>query len=373
MIRILHCIETIASGGVEQTILTLIRGLNKTKFQHRIICTWKGGPVAVALENEGVEIIAVGSFKHPFEWRKLYKVVLITREFRPHIIHGAVFEGMTMAAFSSFLTGVPVTILEETSDPQNRSKKANFLLRLLSSQADVIQAISDNVRNYLIENTGINRKKIKVIPNGLSFSNRKEKDELLPSLEYFSFLKNNFIVGFVGRLFNDHKRVSDLIMAAKLIESDSLKILIIGDGPDKGTLLDLVKELNLLDKIIFAGYQSQPEYFYSVMNILVVPSSREGFGLVAVEAMLHELPVIATKVGGLQDVVVDEETGFLIPSFSPESIANKIQILINDPELRKKMGRKGRERALHHFTAERYCHEVENLYVDLLSKKGIEI
>jgi len=76
MIRVLHCIETIASGGVEQTILTLIRGLDQSKFQHKIICTWKGGPMAEALENEGVEITAVGSFKHPFQWRKLQKVVI---------------------------------------------------------------------------------------------------------------------------------------------------------------------------------------------------------------------------------------------------------------------------------------------------------
>lgn len=369
MIRILHCIETIASGGVEQTLLTLIRGLDKGKFHHRIICTWKGGPVAEALEKEGIEVTSIGAFKHPFEWRKLQKVIQITKIFKPHIIHGAIFEGMTMATAASIFYKKAKVVFEETSDPQNRSNKANLLLRLMAKKANIFQAISSNVREYLVKNTGINPRKIKVITNGLRFPQRKEKGEIDHTSEYQSFLKNKFVIGFVGRLFDDHKRVSDLINAAKLIESDLIKVLITGDGPDRENLKNLVKELDLLEKVIFVGYQSQPEDFYSLMDILVVPSSREGFGLVAVEAMFYELPVIATKVGGLQEVVVDKETGFLVNPFSPEALAEKIQLLIDQPELRKIMGQKGKARALQYFTAERYCRDVENLYLELLDKK----
>ena len=107
------------------------------------------------------------------------------------------------------------------------------------------------------------------------------------------------------------------------------------------------------------------------MDVFCVPSAREGFGLVAVEAMLHNLPVIATKVGGLQDVVLDGETGYLVPPIAPQALAEKIQLLIDQPELRKQMGQKGKARALQHFTAERYCRDVENLYLELLDEKGI--
>ncbi|WP_100629629.1 glycosyltransferase [Algoriphagus formosus] len=369
-IRVLHCIETIASGGVEQTLLTLIRGLDKKKFHHRIICTWKGGPIAKALEAEGVDLIPIGSFKHPLQWSKHKQVLRVIREFKPHIIHGAIFEGMSMAAIGGKLGKVPITILEETSDPQNRSKKANFLLRLMSNQADVIQAISGNVGRYLIEKTGVKKDKIRVVLNGLSLSEKKEESELDQIQEYLALLKNELVIGFVGRLFDDHKRVSDLIKAVKLTKSDSLKVLIIGDGPDKKSLMALVNQFGLMDQVMFAGYQSHNQNFYSMMDVLVVPSSREGFGLVAVEAMLHGLPVIATKVGGLQDIVLDQETGYLVPPLSPESLAEKIQILIEQPELRQEMGEKGKQRALEHFSAERYCREVENLYLELLERKG---
>jgi glycosyltransferase involved in cell wall biosynthesis len=107
------------------------------------------------------------------------------------------------------------------------------------------------------------------------------------------------------------------------------------------------------------------------MDVLCVPSSREGFGLVAAEAMMHSLPVIASKVGGLKDIILDEETGFLVPPFSHQEIAHKIQILMQNPELRKKMGEKGNIRALANYSADRYVKEVEGLYLELLKAKGI--
>ncbi|WP_439490603.1 glycosyltransferase family 4 protein [Algoriphagus sp.] len=373
MIRVLHCVETIASGGVEQTLLTLIRGLDKRKFQHRIVCTWKGGAVAEALGNEGVEIITIGSFAHPFEWSKHKKVRRCIKEFMPHIIHGAVFEGMSMAAIGSFFGKVPVTILEETSDPQNRSKKANLLLRLFSTQADVIQAISGNVGRYLVERTGIRSEKIKIISNGVQFPKTISSFDLKAFRSKYSLSENQFIIGFVGRLFNDHKRVSDLIEAIKILGNKDVRVLIVGDGNDKGDLINLSQSLNILDQIIFVGYQSETNVCYELMNVFVIPSAREGFGLVAAEAMLQRLPVIATRVGGLQDIVVDGETGFLVPPFSPGAIAEKIKALLQSPDLRSAMGQKGYLRAMENYSAARYCKEIENLYLDFLKKKKVHL
>lgn len=371
MIRVLHCIETISSGGVEQTLLTLIQGLDKGRFEHRIICTWKGGPVAEALEREGVEITAVGAFRHPFEWQKHKQVIKQIKSFKPHILHGAIFEGISMAAIGTFFGDVPVTVFEETSDPQNRSKKANLLLRIFSTQADVIQAISKNVGSFLKEKTGIKEGKIRIIPNGVQIPNHPNENELDSFKNKYSIDDGHFVVGFTGRLHDDHKRVSDLIRAIAILGNRNLKVLIIGDGKDKNALVNLADSLGVLDQIIFTGFQSDTNLFYCLMDILVIPSSREGFGLVAAEAMLQCLPVIASKVGGLQDIIVDVETGFLVPPLSPPAIAEKIQLLIDQPELRKEMGNKGKQHALKHFTAERYCKEVEQLYLELLEKKGV--
>jgi glycosyltransferase involved in cell wall biosynthesis len=369
-IRVLHCIETISSGGVEQTVLTLIKGLPKGKFDHQIICTWAGGFVAEELEKEGVAIIQVGSFNRAFELKKLIKVIKAVNAYRPHIIHGGVFEGMTMATFGGFFGRVPVVILEETSDPQNRSGKANFLLKIYSIFADKVQAISPEVGEYLLKETKVKNRKVIVIPNGVALPKISNGQEIQLFKDKYGLRPEEIVIGFVGRLFNDHKRVTDLIEAVSILSLQNLKLIVVGDGKDFGQIVEKVKELGLEKIVIFAGYQSDTSRFYKMMDILCIPSSREGFGLVAVEGMLHKLPIVATRVGGLQKVVMDNVTGFVVPAFSPESIANKLNILIADKDLRKKMGEAGFTRAKENYTSERYCMEIENLYLGALEEKG---
>jgi len=373
-IRILHCLETIASGGVEQTLLTLIKGLDKNKFEHKIICTWHGGgAIAQAFFIEEVEVITVGSFKSLFEFKKLFKVVQIVREYRPHIIHGAVFEGMTMATIGGLLGKVPIIILEETSDPQNRSGKANWLLRQYSKFADTVQAISFDVGKYLKTVTKMDPNVVWVIPNGIPKPTFFGDEVLCKTRSSLHLSPEDVVIGFVGRLFDDHKRVSDLIDAISLLNLLNVKLLIVGDGKDRKALEGRVEKLNLEKNVIFIGYQSKPDLYYQVMDVFCIPSSREGFGLVAVEAMLHKLPVIATAVGGLKEVVIDGETGYLVPPGSPEDLAKKIINLIQYPELRVKFGAAGYARANENYTAERYCQEIEKLYTTLLGQKGVKL
>ncbi|WP_439481070.1 glycosyltransferase family 4 protein [Cyclobacterium plantarum] len=370
-IRVLHCIETISSGGVEQTRLTLAKYLSKDIFELKIICTNARGPIAEKLRKEGVELIVVGTMKHPFKWSIHKKVQTVISSFNPHIIHGAVFEGNSMASISGFLKNVPCIILEETSDPQNRSKKANWLLKILIRLSDLTIAISPNVENYLKRKVKVSSSKIRLICNGVSIPVRRTDYEIKTKKEELGIKKEDFIIGFVGRLYNDHKRITDLIEALALFEQNNVKVLIVGDGADRKLILDHIKVLNLKNRITMTGFASDPCLFYSIMDIACIPSSREGFGLVAVEAMLHKLPVIASCVGGLQDIVVNNETGFLIPPYSPRQIAEKIQILLENFNLRKTMGEKGYLRAMENYTAERYCREVQGLYLELLKSKNI--
>jgi glycosyltransferase involved in cell wall biosynthesis len=369
-IRVLHCVDTIASGGVEQTLLTLIRGLDKAIFEHKVICTWAGGPVADYIEKEGVEIIPIGSFKSPFEFKKLKRVVHITKRFQPHIIHGAVFEGMTMATVAGFFSNVKVTILEETSDPQNRSMKANFLLKLFSLRANVLQAISNEVSEYLVSKTKISPSKIKVIPNGVEVPEILPQQEILELRNLYGIAPNDFVVGFVGRLYNDHKRFTDLLEAISQLRNKFLKVLIVGDGRDKD-LLDLeIARLKLNDQVIPVGYQPNPHRFYDMMDVLVVPSSREGFGLVAVEGMLHKLPVIACLVGGLKGIIENEVTGLHVKAYNPAEIAAALSRICADVAFKNRMGEAGYNKAKNNFTSKIYCEKIETLY---LSQLKIEI
>lgn len=372
-IRVVHCLETIASGGVEQVRLTLIRGLDPINFEHKIICTWAGGPIAEELKKDGVEIITVGSFSHLFHFNKYQKVVKLVKEFHPHIIHGAVFEGMSMATVGGIFGRVPVRIIEETSDPQTRSQKAIFLQRIYSILSDKSVAISPAVLKFLKEKVRVKPNKAILINNGVALPAPNKSEELLKLRQDLNLEKEDFVIGAVGRVYDNIKRFSDLISALAILKEKNLKLLLVGTGPDLERLRNQVADLGLLKHFIPVGYQENPHKYYALMDAFCIPSAHEGFGLVAAEAMLHKLPVIATKVGGLQDIVIDAETGFLVPPFSPDQIAEKLRILIENPDLRKSMGEAGYQRAMTHYTAERYCRDIEKLYLDLLAEKGIVV
>jgi L-malate glycosyltransferase len=366
--------STITGGGVERRRLSLAKYLNKDIFQMKLIGTHKSGKVAEQIEKNGVEIFEIGDFHGPIDFNGHKKVQKIIEDYRPHIIHGAVFEGNTLAAICGFLKKVPIVILEETSDPQNRSWKASFFLKLLTLLSDRIIAISPNVQNYLKNKANVSANKITLINNGVEMPDLiKSKREILESKKNLGIETGDFVIGFVGRFNNNHKRISDLVEAVSLLKNHSYKLLIVGEGKDQKLIEKCIRDFQLNDQVILVGYQFKTSAYFQVMNVLCVPSSREGFGLVAAEAMMHKLPVIASKVGGLVDIIIDNETGFLVPAFSPETIASKIEFLFKNAKIRDKMGENGYQRALQYYHSDRYVKEVENLYRQLIIQKSIEI
>lgn len=372
MIRVLHIMSTVMGGGVERRRLSLAKAFKGSNFQMKLLGTFKSGAIAEQIEENGVEIIEVGDFNGPFHWEKHRKIQKIIDDFQPHIIHGAVYEGVTMAAINGFIKKVPVVILEETSDPQNRSAEADFLLRIFSWTADRFIAIAPNVADYLINTAKIDSKKVITINNGVEIPREVSPEEIKNLRNQYHVKPTDFVIGTVGRLFDDHKKITDIIAAIKMVENvDNLKLLVVGSGRDEELIKQKAIDLGVLDKVIFTGYQFDTAPFYKLMNVFCIASQREGFGLVAAEAMLHRLPVIATKVGGLQNVVVHDETGILIKPNQPKDIALAINKLYNDPQLLDSFADKGFKRAMDNYTEERYVKEVINLYSELLKSKNI--
>ena len=371
MIRVLHIMSTVTGGGVERRRLSLAKAFKGSNFQMKLVGTFKSGAIAEQIEDNGVEIIEIGEFNGPLHWEKHRKIQKIIDDFQPHIIHGAVYEGVTMAAINGFIKKVPIILLEETSDPQNRSDKADFLLRIFSWAADRFIAIAPNVADYLRDRAKVSPKKVITINNGVEIPRAVSAQEIQDLKAEYAIKESDFVVGTVGRLFNDHKKITDILEAVKQLDLPHLKLLIVGGGRDEQLLRDKTRELGIEEQVIFTGYQYDTAPFYELMNVFCIASQREGFGLVAAEAMLHHLPVLATQVGGLQNVVVNEETGFLVPPNTPAKLAEKIHYFYHHPEAVTTMGEAGYQRAIQNYTEERYVKEVEALYNKLLIEKRI--
>jgi L-malate glycosyltransferase len=176
------------------------------------------------------------------------------------------------------------------------------------------------------------------------------------------------VIGTVSRLDDDHKRISDLLEAVAGIDRSDVQLLIVGDGPDRLALEKRVADLRLTERVIFAGSQVDVAPWYRVMDVFALASAREAFGLVNVEAMLASLPVVATRVGGIPEIVEDGTTGLLVPPRSPERLRESLLTMVEDPELRCRLGREGKNRAERLFSVGAYVREIDKLYTDLVGR-----
>lgn len=369
-IRVLHIQETIGSGGVERRRLSLAKYLDSERFELKIVCTQTHGPMADSIRACGVEVLEIGTLRHPLDWKQHRKVQRIIADFQPHIVHGAVFEGVTMAAVNGFIKRVPIVIIEETSDPQNRSWKGHALMRWFARVSDAVVGVSPAAVAYLQEQLGLPSRKVHLLMNGVAVPRPVSEAERWAVRASLGIAPETVVIGSTGRMLLDsHKRFSDLIRAVALLRAQSLPValLLVGDGPQRAVYTELAADLGVSDSVFFAGYQDDIALYYHAFDVFSLASAYEAFGLVLAEAMLCELPVVATRVGGMVSIVAENETGFLVPPQSVSELAEALKALVVDSALRNRMGAAGKERALTHFTEERYVRDVVTLYEGLLA------
>lgn len=371
MIRVLNIIETIGSGGVERRRLSMAKLLDKSTFELKIICTNSYGSFADEIRKCGVEVIEIGSLTHFLDIKQHLKVQKIIADFKPHIIHGAIFEGVTMAAINGFWKRVPIIILEETSDPQTRSWKGNGLMKALTLLAHKVIGVSPAATNYLMDTLKIREDKVKLITNGIAAPRTVTNDETAALKKQLSISEHEIVIGSVGRMTDDsNKRFSDLINAFAILVKKELpvKLILVGDGVEKKKYIQQVEDLGIQKQVFFAGYQADTPLYYSIFDVFSLVSSHESFGLVLAEAMFHKLPIVATKVGGMKYIVDDNETGFLVEKYNVQSIARKLEKLCENRQLRQEFGQKGFLKATQNYTEERYVDNIKGVYIDLFNR-----
>ncbi len=220
--------------------------------------------------------------------------------------------------------------------------------------------VSRSVKNQLV-NLGLSDKKVAVIYNGIDINKFQPKKPPTDQLK-----DNKLIVGTVCRLCPE-KGVADLIQAFALAfkKNNNLRLKIVGEGPEKENLVKLSNELRLAEYVYFLGWQEDIPAFLNSLDIFALtPVRRESFGISAAEASACELPVIATNISGLKEVVADQKTGLVVASGNIEKISEAILKLATDSDLRIRMGKAGRQRVLDNFTLKRMIDRFEEVFQD---------
>jgi glycosyltransferase involved in cell wall biosynthesis len=175
------------------------------------------------------------------------------------------------------------------------------------------------------------------------------------------------LVGFIGRLW-PQKRVQDLIWATDILRMSgwNFRVVIVGDGPRRVALKRFADALEIMPIVHFVGHRNDVPEIMRALDMLVLPSKFEGLPNVALEAMMAGKPVVGTRIAGTDEVVVDGETGILVPPQQPLELARAIRSILADPALGKRMGAAGRDRVLSHFSIEGMIAKYERLYDEIL-------
>jgi len=233
---------------------------------------------------------------------------------------------------------------------------------------DKIVVPSQNLKDQLRKFTWINQEKIEVVLNGIDlscfdFDLKKEREKLL---QKYGLNPRITLIGVPARLVEAKGHRYLLRAIPEIIQSfPQVKFLFAGDGSEKESLRKLSRQLNLDDYIIFAGYIRDIFETIAGFDLLVLPSIIEPFGLVLAEGMALKKPIVATRVGGVPEVIQDKMTGFLVPPKDPHSLAQAIMTLLQDRNLAISLGEAGRKRVEALFDIKKMVGKIEVLLAEM--------
>ena len=364
-VKILHVLPWVGSGGVEKRRAQIIRGLDPARFEHRVLCKSAHDLWAPTMRQAGAQVIPIGGAWHIHDLDTLARILEHVQDWRPDIIHGAVFEGVVMAATAGYLGRVPHILIEETGATPHRKATGDFLMSAMTLLSDRCVAVSEFTARYLRERSALPEHKLRVVNNGVTFPRALDAQERVQARRRLGFGPDDVVIGSVGRMFNDHKRFTDLIEALARCP-EATKLMLVGGGPDLDMLRGYARDAGVAARVVFTDRQSELAPLYGAMDVFALASAYESFGLVLVEAMSVGLPVVATTVGGIPDIVLDAQTGYLVEPGRPEQLAQRLRQLADDPNHRRAMGESARQRAHDHFSEARYLRELTSLYDQLL-------
>lgn len=216
--------------------------------------------------------------------------------------------------------------------PKNYQYRQDILYAEILQKLDNIVVLTDGAKKTFDKNFSLN---VNRIYNPVAFQNNK-----------LNKLENERII-FVGRLYEKTKGLLKMVEIIDYISklNPKFELLIVGDGPDREKLVESLSQKKLLNYVKFIKETKDVEHYYEQSSVCIVPSSIEGFGLVVTEAMECGLPVVSFKTEGPSEIINDGVNGFLIDNFDTEKFANKVSILLDNKELRQKMGKEAKRRA----------------------------
>ncbi len=368
-ISLLHFSNSVARGGAEEHILTLLRGLDRNRWRLHFVCTPEVADHVRRDVPPDVNLIPL-SLLRPVQAGAMVRLARIIQVCRVEILHSHLFHSSLCASPVGRLCRVPVIL--ETPHVRESWRhgwlKSRFLVdRLAGRFVDCFIAVSEANAQYLRQTKGLPGKKIVVIRNGCDVRQFHPNIPVPVDLkERLGFSPSDPVLVVVGRLEPQKGHVVLLDAMTTVVAAFArARLVCIGDGALRRQLEARARILGIQNSVRFVGYQRDVAGWLALADATVLPSFYEGLPLAAIESLAAGRPVIATAVDGTPEVVIDGRTGFTVPPGDPARLADAICRILNDSHLRGKLGQAGRQLVLERFSHEAQVRQTHELYLRL--------
>lgn len=336
--RVLLCDSARIWGGVEHWFVLTAQELIRRGWE-TVIAGRTGTEFLRRAAAEGVETIG-WPFSPDFDPRTMLAAHRRFRQKRPDLVLLVSGREIRTVGLTAHRHRIPVVAYMGMPDP-----KCGFVHRVSGKWViDRVIAPSDDSRR-LLESFSWLRGKVDIVPNGIEAIPTVSPEDRLRCRDRLGWKPGEFIILFVGRL--RHVKGADILIRAyaNLVKDHpDTRLVVVGTGTEDQPLEELSDSLGLSSRVTFTGYQADPGPFYDACDLFVLPSRQEPFGFVLLEAMIRHCPIVATRVGGVPEVV-GQEAALLVPSEDVGALASAMETLVREAELRARLGTVGRERA----------------------------
>jgi len=390
-IRVLRAVARLNMGGPTLNVSYLSRGLVERGYDTTLVAGQLArGEDSMAFEAErlGVEVVQLAELHRDLSPRydtvAVRRLIREIRRVRPHIVHTHTAKAGAVGRMAALLAGdarPPVIVhtfhghvLRGYFDPL-RTEFFRETERMLARHTTRLIAVGPEVRDDLVELGVAPPEKFSVIRLGIELDERVGDGSAGAELRRaFGIPPERFVVGWIGRM-TGIKRVPDVLATFERLLDRGVdgELVLVGDGPERDALERRAHELGIARRTLFAGYQTEIAPYFDLFDALLLPSRNEGTPVVAIESLAARTPVVATRVGGVPDVVLDGTDGFLAEVGDVEALAARLDELARDPELRARFGAAGRERVLPRYRVSRLIDDMDALYRELLAEAGVAL
>lgn len=345
-------------GGAEEYTLSLAKALHQLKINTTLVAN-RDSVLFERASAVGLPAVSV-PMRNEVDLGAVLSIVKILKDKRINLIHMNTMRDHALGTIAAKLAGIKKIVrTQHIHYPENPSIIAQFAYNASTSIICVSHSIKDNMQKH-----GVPLHKLAIAHSGI------DVERFLPHLgdrtlrRDLSIGDEELAIGVVGNFFKNKGHEFFIRAAALLVGSTKkFRFVLAGDGPERKNLESLASNLGLRDLVIFAEFRDDIPRLIAAMDIMVTPSVwEEPLGLVNLEIMLMGKPLVATKVGGIPEIVLDGETGILVPPKDPEGIAEAILRLTHDELLTRKLTAAGSERVKKHFSIEAMAQRILRIY-----------